>query len=174
MPALPPGNTDARHMQIEPMTDRHATPVLAIYQAGMDEGNATFETCAPGWDDFRAARLPGHRFVATDTVGTVLGWVAASAVSDRCVYAGVIEHSVYVRPDARGRGVGHQLLDTLIRSTETAGIWTIQSGIFPENTASLALHARAGFRTVGIRERIGCHHGRWRDVLLIERRSQAI
>ena len=156
------------------MTDRHAAAVLAIYQAGMDEGNATFETTTPGWADFRAARLPDHSYVATDTAGNVLGWVAGSPVSYRCVYAGVVEHSVYVRPDACGRGVGHQLLDALIRSTERAGIWTIQSGIFPENTASLALHARAGFRTVGTRERIGCHHGRWRDVRLIERRSPAI
>lgn len=174
MPAMPSGNTDAPHMQIEPMTDQHATPVLAIYQAGMDEGNATFETCTPGWGDFCAARLRGHSFVATDTAGTVLGWVAASAVSGRCVYAGVVEHSVYVRPDARGRGVGRQLLQALIRSTEIAGIWTIQSGIFPDNAASRALHARAGFRTVGTRERIGCYHGQWRDVLLIERRSAAI
>ena len=171
---MPSQWTNAVPVRIEPMRDRHATPVLAIYQAGMDEGNATFETRTPGWTDFCAARLRGHSFVATDTAGTVLGWVAASAVSDRCVYAGVVEHSVYVRPDARGRGVGHQLLDTLIRSTEIAGIWTIQSGIFPDNAASLALHARAGFRTVGTREHIGCHNGRWRDVLLIERRSPAI
>ncbi len=156
------------------MTDRHEAAVLAIYQAGLDEGNATFETHAPSWADFRAARLPGQSYIATDTEGNVLGWVAASAVSDRCVYAGVVEHSVYVRPDARGRGVGHLLLEALIWSTERAGIWTIQSGIFPENTASLALHAGVGFRTVGTRERIGCHHGRWRDVLFIERRSLAI
>jgi L-amino acid N-acyltransferase YncA len=154
------------------MTDRHAAAVLAIYQAGMDEGNATFETSAPSWADFRAARLAHHSHVGTDIGGTVVGWVAACPVSDRCVYAGVVEHSVYVRPDARGQGVGHQLLEALIRSTERAGIWTIQSGIFPENTASLALHARAGFRTVGTRERIDCHHGWWRDVLLIERRSR--
>ncbi len=166
--------TDAAHVRTEPMTDRHAGAVLAIYQAGMDEGNATFETTAPIWADFRAARLPGHSYVATDQVGTLLGWVAASPVSERCVYAGVVEHSVYVRPDARSRGIGCQLLEALIWSTERAGIWTIQSGIFPENTASLALHARAGFRTVGTRERIGCHYGRWRDVLLIERRSRAI
>lgn len=156
------------------MTDRHAAAVLAIYQAGMDEGHATFETAAPSWANFRAARLPGPSYVAADAAGMVLGWVAASTVSDRCVYAGVVEHSLYVRPEARGRGIGHQLPEVLIRSTERAGIWTIQSGIFPENTASLAVHARAGFRTVGTRERIGCHYGRWRDVLLIERRSQAI
>lgn len=174
MPATPPDWTDAARVRVEPMTDRHAPPVLAIYQGGIDEGDATFETTAPSWADFRAARLPSHSYVATDTTGTVLGWVAASPVSDRCVYAGVVEHSLYVRPVARGRGVGYHLLGTLIRSTERASIWTIQSGIFPENTASLAVHARAGFRVVGTRERIGCHHGRWRDVLLIERRSPAV
>ena len=100
--------------------------------------------------------------------------MAASAVSGRCVYAGVVEHSVYVHPAARGRGIGRRLLDALIASTEAAGIWTIQSGIFPENTASLALHQAAGFRVVGTRERIGQHHGRWRDVVLIERRSPAV
>lgn len=95
-------------------------------------------------------------------------------MSDRCVYAGVVEHSVYVHPDARGRGVGRLLLDALIASTEQAGIWTIQSGVFPENTASLALHTACGFRTVGTRERVGRHHGTWRDVTLIERRSPTI
>jgi phosphinothricin acetyltransferase len=95
-------------------------------------------------------------------------------VSGRRVYAGVVEHSVYVHPADRGRGTGRRLLDTLITSTEAAGIWTIQSGIFPENAASLALHAAAGFRVVGTRERIGQHHGRWRDVIFIERRSPAV
>ena len=160
-------------MKIEPMTGAHAAAVLAIYQAGIDEGNATFETRAPAWDEFSAARLAGHRYVAVSG-GDVLGWVAASAVSDRCAYAGVVEHSVYVHPAARGRGAGRQLLDSLITSTEAAGIWTIQSGIFPENTASAALHRAAGFRTVGTRERIGQHHGRWRDVVFIERRSPLI
>ena len=160
-------------VRIEAMTDAHAAAVLAIYQAGMDEGNATFETRAPRWDEFCAARLPGHRFVAT-AAGEVMGWVAVSAVSSRCVYAGVVEHSVYVHPAARGQGVGRRLLDALIASTEAAGIWTIQSGIFPENAASAALHRAAGFRVVGTRERIGRHHGRWRDVVLIEWRSPAI
>ena len=160
-------------VRIEPMTGTHAAAVLAIYQAGIEEGNATFETRVPGWDDFSAARLPGHRFVAIAS-GQVAGWVAASAVSGRCVYAGVVEHSVYVDPAARGRGLGRRLLDALIASTEAAGIWTIQSGIFPENTASLAVHQAAGFRVVGTRERIGCHYGRWRDVVLVERRSPVI
>jgi phosphinothricin acetyltransferase len=92
-------------------------------------------------------------------------------VSDRCVYAGVVEHSVYVHPDHRGRGAGRLLLDALIASTEASGIWTIQSGVFPENTASLALHQAAGFRVIGTRERVGQHHGVWRDVTLVERRS---
>jgi phosphinothricin acetyltransferase len=147
--------------------------VLAIYQAGIEEGNATFETRAPDWQAFTAARLPLHRYVAVDAA-SVVGWVAASAVSSRPVYAGVVEHSVYVDRGARGKGTGHLLLSALIASTEAAGIWTIQSGIFPENTASMALHRAAGFRIVGTRKRIGQHRGLWRDVILIERRSQTL
>jgi L-amino acid N-acyltransferase YncA len=160
-------------VRVEPMADEHAAAVLAIYQAGIDEGNATFEDHIPAWEEFTAARLAGHRYVAVGG-GSVLGWVAASAVSRRGAYAGVVEHSVYVHPAARGLGVGRRLLDTLIASTEAAGIWTIQSGIFPENAASLALHRAAGFRVVGTRERIGRHHGRWRDVVFIERRSPVV
>jgi phosphinothricin acetyltransferase len=159
--------------RIEAMTDAHGPAVLAIYRAGIEEGDATFETSAPDWAAFTAARLPGHRFVAT-AAGQVAGWMAASAISGRCVYAGVVEHSVYVHPAARGQGIGRRLLEALITSTEAAGIWTIQSGIFPENTASMALHLAAGFRVVGTRERIGQHHGRWRDVVLIERRSPVV
>ncbi|MFF5485291.1 GNAT family N-acetyltransferase [Streptomyces virginiae] len=159
---------------IAPLAEAHADEVLAIYQAGIDEGNATFETTAPTWQVFEAGKLPQHRFAAVSEGGKVLGWVAASAVSDRCAYAGVVEHSVYVHPAARGQGVAMQLLTALIGSTEAAGIWTIQSGIFPENRASLALHQRAGFRIIGTRERIGRHHGVWRDVVLLERRSPAI
>src|SRR5215831_11122468 len=157
---------------IRPMTSADATQVLAIYQAGLDGGEASFETRAPTWEAFDAKLLPAHRHVAADgTSGQVLGWVAASGVSDRCVYQGVVEHSVYVAAAARHRGLGAALLRALIGSTEAAGIWTIQSGIFPENTASLRLHERAGFRVVGIRERLGRQHGRWRDVVLLERRS---
>ncbi|MEU3460743.1 N-acetyltransferase family protein [Streptomyces sp. NPDC006733] len=159
---------------IAPLASASADAVLAIYQAGIDEGNATFETTAPTWAQFDAAKLPAHRFAALDADGTLLGWVAATRVSDRDAYAGVVEHSVYVHPEARGRGVAGHLLAALVESTEAAGIWTIQSGIFPENTASLAVHARAGFRTIGTRERIGCHHGVWRDVVLLERRSPRI
>ncbi|MFF9765805.1 GNAT family N-acetyltransferase [Streptomyces sp. NPDC014636] len=159
---------------IVPLTAEHAEQVLAIYQAGIDEGNATFETSPPSWEAFDAAKLPGHRFAALDQSEAVLGWVAVSGVSERCAYAGVVEHSVYVHPAARGRGVASALLKALIHSTERAGIWTVQSGIFPENTASLAVHRRAGFRVIGTRERIGRHHGVWRDVVLVERRSPVI
>ncbi|WP_106128572.1 GNAT family N-acetyltransferase [Pseudosporangium ferrugineum] len=156
------------------MGDEHAEQVLEIYRHGIATGNATFETEPPDWARFTASRLPAHRFVALDGDGAVLGWIACSAVSDRCVYAGVVEHSVYVHPGARGRGVGRILLTELIAATEAAGIWTIQSGVFPENTASLALHAACGFRTVGTRRRVGRHHGVWRDVTLIERRSPVV
>jgi L-amino acid N-acyltransferase YncA len=169
---IPSGPRVTDGLLIRPMLAQDAAQVLAIYQAGLDTGQASFETVAPAWEAFDAARLPGHRHVAADAAtGELLGWVAASAVSSRPVYAGVVEHSVYVHPGQRGRGVGAALLGALIRSSEAAGIWTIQSGVFPENTASLALHKRAGFRIVGVRERVGCHHGRWRDTVLIERRS---
>ncbi|HEX7106992.1 MAG TPA: GNAT family N-acetyltransferase [Acidothermaceae bacterium] len=152
------------------MTESHADAVLAIYQAGLDTGNASFETTAPPWPAWCAAHLPDHRFVAVSE-DQVLGWVAVSPVSSRCVYAGVVEHSVYVAPAAKGQGVGRRLLAALISSTEAAGIWTIQAGVFPENSASLALHNIAGFREIGVRERVGQHQGRWRDVVLLERRS---
>ncbi|MFJ9807587.1 GNAT family N-acetyltransferase [Streptomyces sp. NPDC101158] len=156
------------------MRPEHAERVVEIYQLGIDSGHATFETRAPTWAEFDSSRLPEHRFVALDRTGVVVGWAAAVPVSDRCAYAGVVEHSVYVDPDARGRGVGLLLLQALLASTDAAGIWTVQAGVFPENTASLALHHRAGFRTVGTRERLGRHHGTWRDVVLIERRSPAV
>jgi phosphinothricin acetyltransferase len=161
-------------VRIEPMTARHAGAVLAIYQAGIDEGNATFETTAPTWPKFDQSKLAEHRFVALDDAGVVLGWAAAVPVSDRCVYAGVVEHSVYVDASARGRGIGRALLTALVDSTEAAGIWTIQAGVFPENTASLALHRALGFREVGRRERVGRQHGTWRDVILVERRSAIV
>ena len=150
-----------------------AAAVLAIYQAGLDAGHASFETTAPDWAAFDAGRLPAHRLVA-ELDGRVVGWVAVSAVSARPVYAGVVEHSVYVDPDRRSAGIGRRLLAGLIDSTEAAGVWTIQSGVFPENAASLALHRAAGFRAVGTRERIGRHHGVWRDVVLLERRSPVV
>jgi len=138
--------------------------VLAIYLEGIATGNATFETEAPSWDAWDRAHLAEPRLAARDDAGRVLGWAALTPVSGRCVYAGV----------ARGRGVGRALLDALIESSERAGIWTLQAGIFPENAASLALHRGCGFREVGRRERIGKLKGVWRDVLLLERRSSAV
>jgi L-amino acid N-acyltransferase YncA/2-polyprenyl-3-methyl-5-hydroxy-6-metoxy-1,4-benzoquinol methylase len=164
-PAAPAG------IMIRPMRPEDADQVLTIYQAGLDTRQASFEITAPSWEAFDRPRLPLHRHVAVDGDGQVLGWVAAVSVSERCVYQGVVEHSVYVDPEARRRGIGAALLAAFIGSTEAAGIWTVQTGIFAENTASLRLHEQAGFRVVGTRERLGRHHGRWRDVTFLERRS---
>jgi phosphinothricin acetyltransferase len=152
--------------------------VLRIYQAGIDAGDATFETDAPSWDYLDASKLADHRFVALDG-DRVIGWIMASPTSSRPVYAGVVEHSVYVDPAAQGRGVGRLLLERFIASTESAGIWTIRAGIFGENEASLRLHAAVGFRTVGVHERLGQalsgpYAGEWRDVVLMERRSSVV
>jgi phosphinothricin acetyltransferase len=148
--------------------------VLAIYQAGLDTGNSSFDTLAPDWAAFDGSRLTAHRLVAVDDTGLVQGWVAVRQVSPRPVYAGVVEHSVYVDPRAHRLGLGRALLEALIDSTEAAGIWTIQSGVFPENVASLALHEKCGFRVVGVRERIAKHFGVWRDDVMLERRSPAV
>jgi L-amino acid N-acyltransferase YncA len=147
--------------------------VRAIYEAGIATGNATFETAAPEWAAWDAAHLAAHRLVAR-VEGRVVGWAALSPVSERCAYAGVAEDSIYVAPQAQGRGVGRALLQALVASAERGGIWTVQTGIFPENRASVRLHEACGFRVVGIRERLGRLHGRWRDVLLLERRSPLI
>lgn len=161
----------ARPVRIATMTEQHAPGVLSVCQSGLDSDNASFDTIAPEWATWDAGHTLAHRFVALDQHGQVIGWVAATPVSGRCVYAGVLEHSIYVRPDCQGHGIGTALLDTYIAATEAAGIWTLQTGIFPENHTSLTLHQRAGFRVVGHRERIGQHHGRWRDVVFIERRT---
>ncbi|MFG2075071.1 GNAT family N-acetyltransferase [Nonomuraea maritima] len=162
-------------LEIRPMRESDAAEVLAIYQAGLDTGQASFETVAPTWGKFTASRLPHLRHVAVNPdSGEVLGWVAASAVSARSVYAGVVEHSVYVHPGCQAHGIGRALLRAFIAACEDAGVWTIQSGVFPENVASLALHQAVGFRVVGTRERVGCHHGVWRDVVMVERRSPVV
>jgi phosphinothricin acetyltransferase len=144
--------------------------VARIYAAGMETRNATFETELPSWEQWDAAHLAEHRFVAVED-DSVLGWVALSPYSDRCCYGGVADESVYVAPEAWGRGAGRTLLERAIASSEAAGIWTLQAGVFPENAASIALHRRCGFRDVGIRERIGELDGVWRDVVLLERRA---
>ncbi len=159
---------------VAPMRPGHADAVLHIYADGIATGTATFQAQVPTWAEFDIEHLPDHRFVALDG-DDVLGWIAASPVSARCVYAGVVEHSVYVAPHARGRGVGRFLLDHLLTEAAADGIWTVQSGVLPQNTASLALHAAAGFRVVGTRERIGLmehgpHAGTWLDVVLLEKR----
>lgn len=150
------------------------TAVAQIYADGIATGEATFETEVPDWETWHAARLPHSRFVARSEAGEVVGWAALSAVSSRCVYAGVAEVSVYVAPTAWGQGIGKQLLQRLIDSAEAAGFWTLQAGIFPENVASVTLHEKLGFRVVGRREKLGQQYGRWRDVLFLERRSQTV
>jgi L-amino acid N-acyltransferase YncA len=155
---------------IEPLTEHHWPAVRAIFEDGIATGDATFDTAAPTWAAWDGDHLPGHRLVAT-AGGQVVGWAALAPVSGRCAYAGVAEDSVYVAATATGRGVGRALLDRLVAGAEAAGIWTVQAGIFPENQASLALHRRCGFRTVGVRERLGKLGDRWRDVVLLERRS---
>jgi L-amino acid N-acyltransferase YncA len=178
-PRSPMASEPGHDVTIVPLTVEHWLAVERIYAAGIATGHATFESATPSWAAFDSGKLPGQRLVALDDAGSVLGWAAASGVSDRCVYAGVVEHSVYVDPAVSGRGIGLTLLKALIASTEAAGIWTIQSGVFPENIASLRLHRRAGFRTVGVRERVGKMTygplaGRWRDVVSLERRSHTV
>ncbi len=163
------GSSD--HVRIRGMDAADWPAVAAVYAAGIAAGNATFETQVPSWREWDARHLANPRLVAVGEHDRVLGWTALSPVSDRCAYAGVAEESVYVAPDAAGRGIGSALLARLVDEAEAAGLWTIQTGVFPENQASLALHRRAGFRVVGVRERLGQLDGRWRDVVLLERRS---
>ena len=155
---------------IEPMAARHWDQVAAIYREGIATGHATFETVAPSFEQWDQSHLPRARLIARH--GEVIaGWAALSPVSQRRVYAGVAEVSVYVAATARGSGVGKKLLAALIDESERNGIWTLQAGIFPENLASIALHTACGFREVGRRERIGKMKGVWRDTILLERRS---
>lgn len=160
-------------MQIRELHAEDWPAVREIYEQGIAGRNATFETKAPDWDTWDRSQLEGHRLVAVEDV-RVVGWVAVHAVSPRPCYSGVVEHSVYIDADAQGKGVGRSLLERLIADTEQAGIWTIQTGIFPENEASLALHVKCGFRVVGTQERLGQLDGVWRDVVVVERRSKEI
>lgn len=162
-----------------PMTPADWPAVGAVYRAGIATGHATFEAePPPDWEAFAAGKRPGLMIVAVDGDDRVLGWAAAGPASMRAVYCGVVEHSVYVAPDAARRGVGSRLLGDLLDLADRSGVWTIQSSIFPENAASLRLHQHAGFRVVGRRERIGLMPfgplaGQWRDTVLIERRAPA-
>jgi L-amino acid N-acyltransferase YncA len=160
-------------IEIVPLRAGDWEAVRAIYLEGIATGNATFAQSAPEWDTWDSGHLKTCRLVARSGDG-ILGWAALSAVSGRCVYAGVAEVSVYVAERARGGGIGIALLGALILQSELNGIWTLQAGIFPENEASIRLHRRAGFRIVGVRERLGQMNGRWRDVLLMERRSSVV
>ena len=159
---------------IHPMQAADWTAVSQIYADGIATGEATFETDVPTWEKWDAGRMSTCRFVAKSEAGKVIGWAALSAVSSRCVYAGVAEVSVYVAPTAWGQGVGKQLLQALVDGSETEGIWMLQASIFPENVASVTLHEKCGFRIVGRREKLGQQYGRWRDVLFMERRSQKV
>lgn len=156
---------------LAPMQPEHWPDVEVIYRQGIATGQATFETEAPSWEQWDARHLRFARLVARSG-STILGWAALSPVSVRKVYAGVAEVSVYIEQAARGRGVGRFLLSALIEQSEKNGVWTLQASIFPENTASIALHQSCGFRVVGTRERIAQLAGKWRDTVMMERRSQ--
>ncbi|MBB6612322.1 N-acetyltransferase [Pontibacter sp. Tf4] len=151
----------------------HYPQVKEIYELGMATGNATLETKAPEWADWDAKFMKICRLVALQN-NRVAGWAALSAVSGRCVYAGVAEDTVYVHPDFKRQGIGKLLLRELVRQSEQAGIWTLQAGIINENKASIHLHEQCGFRIVGVRERLGQLHGQWRDICLMERRSNRV
>lgn len=155
---------------IRPMDPIDWEAVAEIYREGIATGNSTFEADAPTWAEWDAGHLTICRLVAVSG-GAVCGWACLSPISGRAVYAGVAEVSIYIGAGFRGKGVGRRLMEALIVESEAHGIWMLQAGIFPENAASIALHERFGFRRVGRRERIGWMNGRWRDVLLLERRS---
>jgi L-amino acid N-acyltransferase YncA len=156
-------------MLVRPLVPEDYPAVAGVFAEGIATGRATFETRVPTWQEWDAAHLPEHRFVA-ELDGEVAGWAAVVPYSRRDVYRGVGEESVYVAERARGRGVGRALLEAVVASARNGGLWTLQAGIFPDNVASLELHRRLGFREVGVRERIGQLDGAWRDVVLLELR----
>jgi L-amino acid N-acyltransferase YncA len=160
-------------VEIRPLHEEDWPEVAAIWADGIATRAATFETEVPSWEEFDRSRLREHRLVAVED-GAVVGWAALAPTSARDCYAGVVENSVYVAVGARGRGVGRALMDALVVGAEAAGIWTIQTNVFPENEASVALHIATGFRVVGRRQRIAQFDGEWRDTLLLERRSASI
>lgn len=160
-------------MEIRKLLDTDWPQVQLIYEKGIKTGNATFQTTAPAWKDWNESHLASCRIVAQSN-DQIIGWAALTPVSSRCVYAGVAEVSVYVDPEHSGKGIGLALLNELVDLSETDGIWTLQAGIFPENIASLRIHEKAGFRILGVREKIGKQNGLWRDTVLLERRSALI
>lgn len=160
-------------MEIVEMLPIHWDHVKKIYEQGIATRNATLQGSAPSWEEWNKDHLENLRYVAVFD-DTLTGWAALTPVSGRCVYAGVNEVSIYIHAEYRGKGFGAALLQKLISESEKQNIWTLQSGIFPENTASIRLHERLGFRTVGFREKIGKLEGTWRDVVLMERRSSVV
>jgi L-amino acid N-acyltransferase YncA len=161
-------------IMFEVMTADDWPEARAIYVQGIATGLATFETEAPEWEEWNAAHMESCRLVAK-TDGEIVGWAALSPVSGRCVYGGVAEVSVYVAETARGQGIGKTLLMALVIESEKVDVWTLQAGVFPENVDSIALHKSCGFREIGYRERIGqMQDGTWRDVVLLERRSETV
>ena len=158
---------------IEPMTPADWPAVRRIYAAGIATGNATFETQTPDWRTWDRNRLPDCRLVARRQ-GSVVAWAALSPVSSRACYAGVAEHSIYVDEAHRGLGIGKALLGEFVKQTELAGFWTLQSSIFPENQASIAIHLACGFRILGRRKRVAMLNGVWRDTVIVERRSAVV
>jgi phosphinothricin acetyltransferase len=161
-------------MKFRALTTDDWQHVKRIYEEGIATGNATFQTSAPTWEEWDASHVTNSRIVAIDEQDNILGWAALTPVSGRCVYAGVGEVSVYVSDLARGRGIGKALLNELIRQSEQNGFWTLTAGIFPENEASVKIHTDAGFKMLGIRERIGKMNGEWRNTILLERRSNVV
>ena len=161
------------HFTIEQMQADDWAAVRSIYEAGLATGQATFETAVTEWEEWDIRHLRACRLVAKID-SQVVGWAALSPVSRRHVYRGVAEVSIYIATPVRGQGLGKALLQALISESEQAGIWTLQAGIFPENIASINLHRACEFREVGYRERIGQMNGVWRDVILLERRSQLV
>ena len=159
---------------IRDMTPADWLQVKGIYEEGIATGYATFETKAPSFEDWDAAHLQLGRYVYVDENDEVLGWVALSPVSDRCVYGGVAEETVYVTGKASGKGIATALFEKLIPESEKLGFWTIQAGIFAENEPSLKLHKKIGFRVIGVREKLGKLGDNWHDVVLLERRSRKI
>lgn len=160
-------------MESRKLLDTDWPRVQLIYEKGIKTGNATFQTSAPSWEEWNESHLASCRIVAQSN-DQIIGWAALTPVSSRCVYAGVAEVSVYVDPEHSGKGIGLALLNELVHLSEADGIWTLQAGIFPENIASLRIHEKAGFRILGVREKIGKQNGLWRDTVLLERRSALI
>jgi L-amino acid N-acyltransferase YncA len=168
-------STSEDQVLLAPLTAEEWPAAALIYKAGIEGANATFESGAPAWEDWPPAQAGTPAIVARGQTGEVLGWAALSPVSARACYSGVGSVSIYVAPAHAGRGVGGTLLQGLIEASERVGMWTLEAGIFPENQASVALHESCGFRLVGRRERVGrMPSGRWRDVLLFERRSKVV